>query len=65
MSSYKITDFEIGEKVYSEKNPNLSMIIVGMMLNREEICCEWLDGLGDTCSEEFLPHELLKIVDKV
>ena len=55
-----IDNFDIGDRVYHRSNTYLYMVVIEIHRDSQEISCRWLDKLGVTHVERFLPQELVK-----
>lgn len=60
MGKSKITDFNIGDDVYHKSNPKLTMVVVQIHIELNEVTCRWVDTKGQTQKNNFLPEELNK-----
>jgi len=63
MGKYNINDFKVGDSIYHLSNTELTMVVIEINKNLDEISCRWVDKSGNLHTEEFLPQELGKTSD--
>ncbi len=60
MTKLTINDFEIGDKVHQSINTSLLMVVIEISIERNEVVCRWLDKIGNSQKQSFIPQELIK-----
>jgi len=63
MAKYSIKDFQVSDTVYHLSNTKLTMVVVKITPEKNEISCRWFDKDGNTQLVEFMPEELGKADD--
>jgi len=64
MGKYTINDFKVGDKVYHLSNYNLTMVVIEVNKDLNELSCRWVDSKGIVQRLEFMPEELGKYGDR-
>lgn len=64
MGKYTINDFTVGDKVYHLSNTSLTMVVIEIHKDMNELSCRWIDNKGQVQHLEFMAEELGKYGDR-
>ncbi len=53
-----ISNVKVGDSVYHLSNRKLTMVIVEINADMNEVTCRWLDSTGNVQKMQFMPEEL-------
>lgn len=64
MSNYLLSDFEVGDGVFKEADPNQIMIVVKLHEHENKVECNWYNNQPVANIHKFCPTELIKYYEK-